>query len=77
MKESDNQHQHQQRPTSKLKKLTSHQVQEIDDCLTSIGEYGEVRLVVQNGQLRYINKLVSYLVSVGKAKKENKPPDTA
>jgi hypothetical protein len=74
MKESDNQHQHQ--PMSKLKKLTSHQVQEIDDCLTSIGKYGEVRLVVKNGQLRYINKLVSYLVSVGKVKKENKPPDT-
>jgi hypothetical protein len=74
MKESDNQH--QQRPMSKLKKLTSHQVQEIDDCLASIGKYGEVCLVVKNGQLRYINKLVSYLVSVGKAKKENKPPDT-
>lgn len=39
----------------KLKKLMPHQVQKIDDYLTSIGDYGEIRLVVQNGQLRYLS----------------------
>jgi hypothetical protein len=74
MKEPDDQN--VQQPMPKLKKLMPQQVQEIDDYLTSIGDYGEVRLVVQNGQLRYINKLISYLVSTGDPKKKNKQPDT-
>lgn len=61
----------EQQPVTKLKKLKPEQVQRIDDYLTSIEEYGEVRLIVQNGQLRYINKMISYLVSAGKPKKKN------
>jgi len=69
MNESDKQD--EQQPMPKLKKLTPHQVQKIDDYLTSIVDYGEVRLIVQNGQLRYVNRLVSYLVSLGKPKMIN------
>ena len=42
-----------------LRKLTLEQVQLIDKALASLGEYGEVHLVVQRGELRYINRLES------------------
>ncbi len=53
-----------------LKKLTTDQIRRIDSLLASLGDYGEVRLIVQHGELRYINKVESY-----KAWKddENKP----
>jgi hypothetical protein len=44
----------------KLKKLTPEQVKRIDEVLASVGEYGEVHLVVKNGELRYINKVESF-----------------
>jgi hypothetical protein len=44
----------------KLKKLTLEQVKRIDAVLASLGEYGEIHLVVQNGELRYINKVESF-----------------
>jgi len=47
-------------PTLNLKKLTLEQVKRIDAILASLGEYGEVHLVVQNGELRYINKVESF-----------------
>lgn len=43
-----------------LKKLTLEQVQQLDRLLASLGEYGEVHLVVQHGELRYMNKVESY-----------------
>ena len=43
-----------------LKKLSLEQVLHIDEMLASIGEYGEVRLVIQHGELRYINRVQSY-----------------
>lgn len=43
-----------------LKKLTLEQVQQLDKLLASLGEYGEVHLVVQHGELRYMNKVESY-----------------
>lgn len=46
--------------TLKLKKLTLEQVKHIDAVLASLGEYGEVHLVVQHGELRYINKVESF-----------------
>lgn len=46
--------------TLNLKKLTLEQVQQLDKLLASLGDYGEVHLVVQHGELRYINKLESY-----------------
>jgi hypothetical protein len=45
-----------------LKKLSAEQVKTIDEMLVSVGEYGEVRLVVQHGELRYINRLESFKV---------------
>jgi hypothetical protein len=43
-----------------LKKLTLEQVRRIDEILASLGDYGEVHLVVQHGELRYINRVQSY-----------------
>lgn len=53
-----------------LKKLRPFQVQKIDELLTLLGDYGEIRLIVQNGKLRYINNLVSYSVSEEKTTTE-------
>jgi hypothetical protein len=43
----------------KLKKLSLEQVKQIDEALASIGEYGEIHLILQRGELRYINKVES------------------
>ena len=43
-----------------FKKLKLEQIEQIDDLLTSIGEYGEVHLVVERGELKYINLLKSH-----------------
>jgi hypothetical protein len=43
-----------------LKKLTLEQVQQLDRVLDSLGDYGEIHLVVQHGEVRYINKVESY-----------------
>lgn len=34
--------------------LTSDQIAMIDEALNSVGEYGEVRLVVEKGRLRFL-----------------------
>jgi hypothetical protein len=34
--------------------LTSHQVAMIDEALGSLGDYGELRLVVEKGRLRFV-----------------------
>ncbi len=43
-----------------LKKLTAAQVKRIDEMIASIGDYGEVQLIIQHGELRYINRVQSY-----------------
>ena len=43
-----------------LKKLNVDQVKRIDALLASLGDYGEIHLIVQHGELRYINKMESY-----------------
>ena len=43
----------------KFKKLNLEQIKQIDEALASIGDYGEVRLILQHGELRYINKVES------------------
>ena len=43
-----------------FEKLTVEQVEQIDALLSSLGENGEVRLIVQRGTLKYINKVESY-----------------
>ncbi|MBI4631251.1 MAG: hypothetical protein HY740_05955 [Chloroflexi bacterium] len=40
--------------------LSAEQVQRIDELLAEVGEYGEVHLIVQKGELRYMNKVESY-----------------
>ena len=44
----------------KIKKLTLEQIRHIDQVLASLCDYGEVHLVVQHGELRYINKVESF-----------------
>ena len=44
----------------KLSKLSLEQIRRIDAVLASLGEYGEVHLVIKNGELRYINKVESF-----------------
>ena len=44
----------------RLLKLTPEQVRRIDEMLDELGEYGELHIIVQNGELRYINKVESY-----------------
>ena len=46
--------------TFRLKKLTLDQVKHIDEVLSSLGEYGELHLIIQHGELRYINKVESF-----------------
>jgi hypothetical protein len=43
-----------------LKFLNPSQVRRIDDLLSQLGEYGELHLIIQHGELRYINKVESY-----------------
>lgn len=47
-------------PNSRLKRLTPEQVCQIDDLLVAVGDYGEVHLIVQRGELRYVNKVESH-----------------
>jgi len=44
----------------KIKRLTLEQIRHIDQVLASLCDYGEVHLVVQRGELRYINKVESF-----------------
>ena len=46
--------------TIRLKKLTLEQVKHIDEVLASLGDYGELHLIIQHGELRYINKVESF-----------------
>lgn len=44
----------------RLEFLTPEQVIRIDKVLATVGEYGEVHLIIQKGELRYINRVESY-----------------
>lgn len=41
----------------RLKKLTSQQVEQIDELLGSLEDQGEVRLIIERGVLKYINRV--------------------
>ncbi len=58
MQSSD--HKERSLPLPGLKKLNEQQVRQIDTALESVGEYGEVHLIVQHGQLKYINRVESH-----------------
>ena len=57
------------RLAARLKMLTPAQIQRIDELLAGVGEYGEVHLIVQHGQLRYLNQVHSH-----KAWDDSAPP---
>jgi len=44
----------------RLNKLSPEQIREINEYIDSLGEYGEIHLVVQHGELRYINTVASH-----------------
>ena len=44
----------------RLEFLTPEQITRIDKVLATVGEYGEVHLIIQRGELRYINRVESY-----------------
>lgn len=48
-----------------LSKLTLAHIRRIDAMLATLPDYGEVRLIVQKGELRFINKVESYKVGEG------------
>ena len=50
---------------ARLRVLTADQVLRIDELLNDVGDYGEVHLVVQRHQLRYINQVQSYKADDG------------
>ncbi len=54
-----------------LKKLNLDQIKRIDSLLASLGDYGEIHLIVQHGELRYINKVESYRAWNDKDKKRD------
>ena len=41
----------------RLKRLTEEQVEQIDELVALLEEQGEVRLIVERGVLKYINKV--------------------
>jgi len=56
------------KPKLRLKFLTQEQIVRIDELLCTVGEYGEIHLIVQKGELRYINKVESYKAWTDKPK---------
>ncbi len=40
--------------------LKMRQVVMIDEALSDLGEYGEIRLIVENGRLRYVVRQTSF-----------------
>jgi len=41
-------------PTSEPRLLHERQIEMIEEALRSVGEYGEVRLIVEKGRLRFL-----------------------
>ena len=61
-------------PTAKGRgptKLTSEQVQQINELLARLGEFGEIHLIVQRRELKYINKVESH--KAWKTDEESRP----
>jgi hypothetical protein len=48
--------QHEPKPSNveDYKFLQPHQIEMIDEALCSLGQYGEVRLIVEKGRLRFL-----------------------
>ena len=46
--------------TYTLKVMEWHQISMVDEALNALGEYGEVRLIVEKGRLRFLVTQKSY-----------------
>ena len=53
-----------------VKRLTPEQIEEINQYLDSLGEYGEIRLIVQHGELRYINTVASHKAMINQCREK-------
>lgn len=51
---SPNSNQDTEKPTYPCKFLQSQQIEMIDEALYSVGDFGEVRLIVEKGRLRFL-----------------------
>ncbi len=51
---------HQEVSTLSLKVLSCDQVKRIDDLLSELGPFGELRLIVKKGRVRFIEKVESF-----------------
>lgn len=58
------------RASIRLRKLTVEQIRRIDEMLASMDEFGEVQLIVQHGELRFINRKTKHLVDGDSADEE-------
>ena len=54
----------------RLNKLSPEQINEINEYLDSLGEYGEIRLIVQHGELRYINTVASHKAMINQCREK-------
>lgn len=43
-----------------LVKLTRDQIQRIDQLLVELGDYGELHIIIEHGDLRYVNEVKSH-----------------
>lgn len=44
----------------RLVKLTREHIQRLDDLLAEIGDYGELHIIIEHGDLRYVNEVKSH-----------------
>ena len=49
-----------QRDHPRPRGLTVEQIEQINEALASLKGYGEIHLIIQHGELKYINKLESH-----------------
>ncbi len=44
----------------RLVKLTREHIQRLDELLAEIGDYGELHIIIEHGDLRYVNEVKSH-----------------
>ncbi|MBI2332950.1 MAG: hypothetical protein HYU84_12470 [Chloroflexi bacterium] len=43
-----------------LVKLTREHIQRLDELLAELGDYGELHIIIEHGDLRYVNEVKSH-----------------
>lgn len=43
-----------------LVKLTQEQIKRIDELLAELGDYGELHIIIEHGDVRYVNEVKSH-----------------